>query len=133
MKFVRDNVDKKKGVRDVRSDHQGKMHNMYSLMAVKGRVSVPDEVDTEGGDLKSFSPSSFLPNKDDILAITRNLKVLVARILCKHVRCLSPLSKQVPAHITHEYSEDMARKSEFFFLDVLMKNEAIHADRVDIM
>ena len=68
---------KKKGVHDVRSHHQGKMHTMYSLMAVKGRVSVPDEVDTEGAGLKSFSPSSFLLNKDDIPAIIRNLKVLV--------------------------------------------------------
>ena len=61
MKFVGDNVDKKKGVYDVWSDHQSKMHNMYSLLAVKGRVAVPDEGDTERGDLKSFSPSSFLP------------------------------------------------------------------------
>ena len=113
MKFVGDNVDKNKGVRDVRSDHQGKMHNMFSLLAVKGRVSVPDEVDTEAGDLKSFSPSSFLPSKDDTVAITRNLKVLVARILCEYIRCLSPLSNQVPAHITHEHSEDMAKKSGF--------------------
>ena len=96
-------------MRDVRSDHQGKIHNMYSLLAVKGRVPVPDEVDTEGGDLKSFSPSSFLPNKDDILAITHNLKVLVARILYKYIRCFSPFSKQVPAHITHEHSKDMAK------------------------
>ena len=133
VKFVGDNVDKKKGVRDVRSDHQSKMHNMYSLLAVKGRVAVPDEGDTEKGNLKSFSPSSFLPNKDDVLAIRHNLKVLVARILCKYISCLSPLSKQVPAHINHEHSEDMAKKSEFFFLDVLMKNEAVHADMVDIM
>ena len=56
-----------KSVCDVRSDHQGKMHNMYSLLAVEGRVSVPDEVDTEGGDLKSFPPSSFLPKMTYLL------------------------------------------------------------------
>lgn len=133
VKFVGDNVDKKKGVRDARSDHQGKMHNMYSLLAVKGRVVVADQADANRGNLKSFSPSSFLPNKDDILAIRRTLKVLVARILCKYISCISPLSKQVPANISHEHSEKIAKESEFFFLDVLMKNEAIHADMVDIM
>ena len=59
MKFVGDNVDKKKGVRDVQSDHRSKMHNMYSLLAVKGRVAVPDEGDAERGDLKSSSPASY--------------------------------------------------------------------------
>ena len=38
VKFIGDKVDKKKGVRDVRSDHQSKMHNMYSILAAKGRV-----------------------------------------------------------------------------------------------
>ena len=84
-------------------------------------------------DLKSLSPSSFLPSRDDILAVSHNLKVLVARNLCRYTTCLSPLSKQVPAHISHVHSEDMAKKSEFFYLDVLMKNEAVHADMVDIM
>ena len=96
-------------------------------------MAVPDEEDTERGDLKSFSPSSFLPNKDDVLAITHTLKVLVARILCKYISCLSPLSKQVPDHISREHSEDMAKMSDFSFLGVLMKNEAVHADMVDTM
>ena len=63
VKFVGDNVDKKKGVRDVRSDHQSKMHNMYSLLAVKGRVAVPDEGDTERGISNPFHHLSSYQTK----------------------------------------------------------------------
>ena len=40
VKFVGDNVDKKKGVHDVLSDHQNKMHNIYSLLTIKARTIV---------------------------------------------------------------------------------------------
>ena len=129
VKFVDDDVDKKKGVCDMRSE----LLNMYSILAVKERVPLEDEPDRQVYGLKSFSASSFLPNKDDVLAIRRTLTVLVARILCKHIKCLSQLSKQVPAHISHDYSDNMAQKSDVFFLDVLMKNEALHSDMVDII
>jgi len=35
FKFVGDNVDKHKGVRDIRSDNRGSMLHMYSLLAVR--------------------------------------------------------------------------------------------------
>ena len=35
LKFVGDNVDEKRGVRDIRSDHHGELKHMYSLLAVK--------------------------------------------------------------------------------------------------
>lgn len=38
LKFVR---DKKKGVRDIRSDHPGELKDMYSLLAIKARVKPP--------------------------------------------------------------------------------------------
>ena len=141
VKYISDNVNKKKKVRDIRSDHQSKMHNMYSILVTKGRVSLPhsgleasDHTSTCHLDkLKSIPPSTFLPNKDDVLAIRGSLKILVGHILCRYIKCLAPLSKQVPEHVSHENMESMARKSEVYFVDVLMKNEAVHADMVDIM
>ena len=41
LKFVGDNVDNKRGVRDIRSDHHGELKHMYSLLAVKARVKPP--------------------------------------------------------------------------------------------
>ena len=40
VKLVGNNVDKKKGVRDIRSNHRGELVHMYSLLAVKGRVPI---------------------------------------------------------------------------------------------
>ena len=59
---------------DIRSDHQSKMHNMYSILVTKGRVSLPDsDLEPLGGTstcqldkLKSISPSTFLPSKEDV-------------------------------------------------------------------
>ena len=39
----------------------------------------------------------------------------------------------MPTHITHQYSAEMAKKSEIIVLDVFMKNEAKNADMLDIM
>ena len=41
FKFVEDNVDRKMVVRDIRSDHHGELHHMYSILAVKGRIEPP--------------------------------------------------------------------------------------------
>lgn len=38
FKFVGDNVDKKKGVRDIRVDYQGELKHMFSMLAVRSRV-----------------------------------------------------------------------------------------------
>ena len=39
----------------------------------------------------------------------------------------------VPEHILHTHSSEMSQRSDTFFLDALMKNEAKHSDMVDIM
>ena len=39
LKFVGDNVDKKVGIRDSRSDHRGEMAHVYSTLVVKSRFS----------------------------------------------------------------------------------------------
>ncbi len=64
-KYLSDNVDKHKGVRDIRSDHYGKLIHMYSLLTVKSRVSI-DAGLTVSTALSSLSATSFLPTKEDI-------------------------------------------------------------------
>ena len=86
FKFVGDNVDKKRVVRDLRSDHHGEMMHMFSVLAVRSRVSSSglsklSRID----DLNLLQPSSFMPSKVDIAHIQRNLVILVSRILCKYI------------------------------------------------
>ena len=61
------------------------------------------------------------------------LRVLVGRVLCRYIKCLQPLSELVPKHIPYQHQKEMSKKSETYFLDVLMKNEVKHSDMVDIM
>ena len=54
-------------------------------------------------------------------------------MLTKYFKSLSPLSKAVPQHISHQHSAQMSKKSEVVELDVLMKNEAQGSAMLDIM
>ena len=133
FKFVGDNVDKKRGVRDIRTDCHGEMKHMFSILAVRSRV--PSHLAHSGPelDLADLSPSMVLPTAQDIQEIQNSLVILVSRILCRYMKCLSSFSSLVPGHIPHEHSKEMACKSEVAVLDVLSKNEATHSDMLDIM
>ena len=77
FKFVGDNVDKKRGMRDIRSDHRGELKHMYSLPAVKARVQPPPPVPRfSPPDLGSHEVSHFLPTESDLSAINSNLVVV---------------------------------------------------------
>ena len=47
FKFWGDNVDKKRGVRDVRSDHQKSMVHMYSILAGRSHLSYTEFLPTQ--------------------------------------------------------------------------------------
>ena len=135
FKFWGDNVDKKRRVRDLRSDHKGTMlHNMFSLLV--GRSRTPGPQFPHVGQLSRLSevPSDFfLPTSSDVSKVKTNLTHLVSRVLTKYIPGLACFAKIVPKHITHPYSTEMSHRSEVYTLDVLMKNEALHKDMIDIM
>ena len=134
FKFWGDNVDKQQRVRDLRSDHQGEMLHMFSLIVGKSRTPAL-ELSFTGhlSQLTGVSAKYFLPTNSNIAAVKSNLIVLVGRILTEYFPSLAPFSKVVPKHILHRYSAQMSKKSEVCVLDVLMKNEAKHKDMLDIM
>ena len=78
--------------------------------------------------------AQFFPGyRDDLSQVKRNLCVLTCNILCANIKCLQPLAKIAPQSIPHKYDSAMSKKSVTYFLDVLLKNEAKHADMIDIM
>ena len=136
FKFWGDNVDRKRKVRDVRSDHQGEMLHMYSILVGRSRTQTQAEALSRTGSvgsLRCMSSSFFLPSAEDIQCVKNNLVILVSRVLTQYIKELQPLSKVVPKHIMHEYSAEMSKKSEVVVLDVLMKNENCSSDMVDII
>ena len=134
VKFVGDNVDKRRGVRDIRSDHHGELKHMFSLLVVKARVQPPNpQPDFNPVLLTAYKPSHFLPSTEDLTCIKDDMEVLVSRILCNYVRAFEPLKKFVTKHIHHKYTSEMAQKSDIVVLDVLHKNENKSSDMVEIM
>ena len=134
FKFVGDNVDVSMGVRDLRSDHVKHLRHMYSILAVKSRVSPPQHAAcTLQRPLQLVNTDCFLPNERDISSIRLNLACIVSRILCTYIKGLQKFRKLVPQHILHRNSVAMSKKSEVTVLDVLYKNEASHKDMLDIM
>lgn len=135
FKFWGDNVDKKKKVRDPRSDNNGEMVHMYSLLVGRSRTPAPELLHSGGhlSILNSLPADLFLPSNNDVSAVKSNLVSIISRILTRYIAGLAPLAKVVPQHILHRYSKEMAEKSEVYALDVLMKNEAKHDDMISIM
>lgn len=72
-------------------------------------------------DFSSLKPESFLPNESEVRELRLNLCVLVGRVLCTYVKCLKPFSNVVPKHIVHPYQSQMSKKSETYFLNVLIE------------
>ena len=134
IKFWGDNVDTKRGVRDVRSDHHGSMVHMYSILAGRSRTPA-DHLRSSGCvcQLSELPASSFLPTPEDFAEVKKNLIVLVSRIITEYIDSLTLFSKAVPQHIQHQFSKEMAIKSEVIVLDVLMKNEASRSGMIDFM
>ena len=62
IKFVGDNVDKKRGVRDLRSDKKGEMTHMFSMLVIKSQVSSAGlPISGCCSDFQSLQPTDFLP------------------------------------------------------------------------
>ena len=128
FRFWGDNVDKKRGVQDVRSDHQGELVHMYSILAGHNRTANPTLSHTGCIGSLSIESDSLLPTTDDIQSVKLNMVVIVSRYLTKYIEGLKTFSKAVPSHIKHQYSKEMTAKSSVVVVDVLLKNEACHGD-----
>ena len=105
VKFVGDrggqcNVDKQVNVRDITSDHHGKLMHMFSIFAVKAPPAPIADLS-----LCTETVECFLPSKEDIIVIQGDLEeVLVSRILCDYIKGLDKgLKRLVTKHIPHEY------------------------------
>ena len=122
FKFWGDNVDKNVHVRDLRSDNQGSMVHMFSLIVGRSRTPAPEF--PHHGQLSSLLETpeeSFLPNSGDVTRFKSNLVKIVSRTLTRYISGLAPFAKIVPKHIIHQYSRKMSQKSDVFALDVLLK------------
>ena len=114
------------------------VEHMFSILVACSQLPPISYTHTgQIADVMSLTGKSFLPTYDDVERVKGNLAVLVSWFPTKYMymyfKSLSPLSKAVPQHISHQYSAQMSKKSEVVVLDVLMKNEVEASDMLDIM
>ena len=95
FKFWGDNVDKQRKVRDPRSDNQGELVHMVSLIVGRSRTPALDLPHT-GGDLSvldGLPVKFFLPTSTDVSAVKENLVRIISRTLTQYIVALHPLAK----------------------------------------
>ena len=136
IKFIGDNVDKRKDVRDIRSNHHHSLVHMYSLLVVRPHA-YDSSLSTAGSteNLLKLDVSSFLPTAEEVDAIKMNLTVLAGRILCAcmYIKCLTSVLKW--SHNTFSINILIVWQKNLMhiiFFDVLTENEAIDM-QIEIM
>lgn len=82
FKFWGDNVDKNSKVHDLRSDNQGEMIPMFSMLV--SRSGMPAAQLPHVGHVSRVSEVLFLPTCDDLSMVKSNLVILVSRILTQY-------------------------------------------------
>ena len=113
MKFVGDNLDKDVVPNEMRSDYQKRSLHYFHSYAVKDRVDLSGVSDQKvEPDLKSVQLTELLPTGDDEEKLRTNFTTLVSRVLVKHMKYFTQYSKAVDRHIQHDFSKEMAMKSE---------------------
>lgn len=125
---------KRRGVRDIRSNHHGDLKHMFSLLAIRSRVKGPSPASHfNPPDISREQIATFLPNTFDVKAIKDNLVVLVSRVLCSYIRLFKSQKNSVTKHIPHLHSDEMAKKSDVIVCDVFHKQETKRDHMIEIM
>ncbi len=86
-------MDKEQKVRDVRSDNQGEMLHMYSVLIGKSRTPAPAL--SHSGQISKLSqiPSTnFLPSCEDVSKMKANLVIIISRVFTQCIEGLTPFS-----------------------------------------
>jgi hypothetical protein len=106
LKLVIDNINKTVKPRHQRVDAQTQSLHYIQVYAVKDRINYTS---------LSHSPPPADKSVYDLIyqKLKRNFKVIVSRILVKHIAFFSEDFKGLTElHIPHKYSSEMAKKSE---------------------
>ena len=112
FKIVGDNIDKEVKPRNMRSDYQARSLHYFHLYAVKDRIDLSKcEDQPSAPDVSSIDLQMFLPSDSDDTTLRRNMGMLIARVLMKHIPFFTTYGKGIEQHIRHQFTEEMSQKS----------------------
>lgn len=112
-KLVGDNIDKNIRPREMRSDYQTRSLHYFHTYAVCDRVDMSNfSEEVPLVTMNSIALQDLLPTSSDECMMRDNFVVLVGRTLAKNMPFFSKFCKGQRRHISHEFSKEMAQKSE---------------------
>lgn len=111
FKIVLDNIDLRITTRDMTCDRQNKDIHWVNHNAVKNRVT-PGNNKRVQLDLSLLDYCQLLPSAADHEKLRKDFTHLVSRVLVEHLPCMQFLQTVCLQHIPHQYSNEMAQKSE---------------------
>ena len=129
-----DNWDLEIRAHDMRKANQNRDLHYFASNLIVERVPCESlSQESPQLDLGKVPNSLFLLNDDETRKLREDFKVLVGRILVKHIDSLAFLKSIIPEHITSKYPNEMAQKSTIVPLEIQFKEEKKYDDVVDIL
>ena len=111
FKIVLDNIDLRIATRDMTSDRQNKDIHWVNHSAIKNSVTLGSRK-REQLELSQLDNCQLLPSAADHEKLRRDFTYLVSRVLVEHLPCLEFLQSVCVKHIPHQFSKEMAKKTE---------------------
>jgi hypothetical protein len=127
-----DNLDIRVVTNDIRMTNRNKDYHFFASNFVFDRVNFNQMSNTTSIN-PAISASDFLPTVAENGHYKETLKILLGRILAKTCSGFHWMKKVLPNHITHQYSNEMAAKSEIHMLPVSLHNETNYSDCIKIL
>lgn len=129
-----DNWDFQIRAHDMRTTNQNKDLHYFASNLIVERVPCEGlSQESPQRDISKVPNSLFLLNDNETRKLREDFKVLVGRVLVKHIESLSFLKSIIPEHITSKYPNEMAQKSTIVPLAIQFKEEKKYDDVVDIL
>ena len=117
-----DNLDIYVTTNDVRMDNKNKDYHFFATDITFDRVDVTDLDNSKPiGDIDDITYKNFIPSTTEFTKYKESLKILLGRILCEYIDDLKWMRKVIPHHIPHDLKDVMSKRSEVFWLPVVLK------------
>ncbi|XP_033748132.1 uncharacterized protein LOC117333109 [Pecten maximus] len=129
-----DNLDIYVRTNDMRMDRKNRDYHYFASDLIFDRVCVQNLDNTKPvGNVEDIPYEHFVPSTVEDKSYKDSLKILLGRILSEHLDGFKWMKPVIPHHIPHELQDVMCKKSEVFWLPIMLKNEARYSDCVQIM
>ncbi|XP_066924970.1 uncharacterized protein [Clytia hemisphaerica] len=133
LQFIGDNLDAEVNPSHQTLTNKNKSFHWFNMFAIKEKVNGSHLSNVRTREMKDVAPEEFLPTKQDLKKVEKEFIIIAARILVKYIPSMSVFKDVIVHHIDHQYSEEMAKKSEQIPLGTYALNENRHEDMMEII